>query len=130
MHALGHLSALTYLFLVIVPCHEQDSKAQITALHLIIGTLQRMSIFGVENRDTLTHKTTGVKNSYFVVVCSVFCYCPSLFIHLAFIVNDITSVFVQYSAKLLKKPDQCRAVYACSHLFWTDDQDGIMDGER
>ncbi|GJN22990.1 hypothetical protein PR202_gb10603 [Eleusine coracana subsp. coracana] len=37
---------------------------------------------------------------------------------------------IAYSAKLLKKPDQCRAVYACSHLFWTDDQDGIMDGER
>uniref|UniRef100_A0A1D1YWX6 Vacuolar protein sorting-associated protein 35 n=1 Tax=Anthurium amnicola TaxID=1678845 RepID=A0A1D1YWX6_9ARAE len=71
-----------------------DSKAQITAIHLIIGTLQRMNIFGVENRDTLTHKATG------------------------------------YSAKLLKKPDQCRAVYACSHLFWVDDQDGIKDGER
>lgn len=71
-----------------------DSKAQVTAIHLIIGTLQRMSIFGVENRDTLTHKATG------------------------------------YSAKLLKKPDQCRAVYACSHLFWVDDQDGIKDGER
>jgi hypothetical protein len=40
--------------------HKQDSKAQITAIHLIIGTLQRMNIFGVENRDTLTHKTTGV----------------------------------------------------------------------
>ncbi|XP_020086442.1 vacuolar protein sorting-associated protein 35B-like [Ananas comosus] len=71
-----------------------DSKAQVTAIHLIIGTLQRMNIFGVENRDTLTHKTTG------------------------------------YSAKLLKKPDQCRAVYACSHLFWIDDQDGTKDGER
>nr|CAD1841817.1 unnamed protein product [Ananas comosus var. bracteatus] len=71
-----------------------DSKAQVTAIHLIIGTLQRMNVFGVENRDTLTHKTTG------------------------------------YSAKLLKKPDQCRAVYACSHLFWVDDQDGIKDGER
>ncbi|PWA86560.1 VPS35-A-like protein [Artemisia annua] len=71
-----------------------DSKAQVTALYLIIGTLQRMHIFGVENRDTLTHKATG------------------------------------YSAKLLKKPDQCRAVYACSHLFWVDDQDGIKDGER
>nr|AFK39597.1 unknown [Lotus japonicus] len=53
-----------------------------------------MNVFGVENRDTLTHKATG------------------------------------YSAKLLKKPDQCRAVYACSHLFWVDDQDGIKDGER
>ncbi|GFP95241.1 vacuolar protein sorting-associated protein 35b [Phtheirospermum japonicum] len=71
-----------------------DSKAQVTAIHLVIGTLQRMNVFGVENRDTLTHKATG------------------------------------YSAKLLKKPDQCRAVYACSHLFWVDDQDGIKDGER
>ncbi|KAJ3705531.1 hypothetical protein LUZ61_009236 [Rhynchospora tenuis] len=71
-----------------------DSKAQVTAIHLIIGTLQRMNIFGVENRDTLTHKATG------------------------------------YSAKLLKKPDQCRAVYACSHLFWVEDQDGVKDGER
>ncbi|GAB2287640.1 Vacuolar protein sorting-associated protein 35B [Dionaea muscipula] len=71
-----------------------DSKAQLTAIHLIIGTLQRMNVFGIENRDTLTHKATG------------------------------------YSAKLLKKPDQCRAVYACSHLFWVDDQDGIKDGER
>lgn len=41
-----------------------------------------------------------------------------------------SSIFSQYSAKLLKKPDQCRAVYACSHLFWVDDQDGIKDGER
>ncbi|KAL5557482.1 hypothetical protein UlMin_039718 [Ulmus minor] len=71
-----------------------DSKAQITALHLIIGTLQRMHVFGVENRDTLTHKATG------------------------------------YSAKLLKKPDQCRAVYACAHLFWVDDQENTKDGER
>ncbi|CAI0392828.1 unnamed protein product, partial [Linum tenue] len=71
-----------------------DSKAQVTALHLIIGTLQRMHVFGVENRDTLTHKATG------------------------------------YSAKLLKKPDQCRAVYGCAHLFWVDDQDNLKDGER
>ncbi|XP_055826058.1 vacuolar protein sorting-associated protein 35A-like [Solanum dulcamara] len=71
-----------------------DSKAQVTAIQLIIGTLQRMHIFGVENRDTLTHKATG------------------------------------YSAKLLKKPDQCKAVYSCSHLFWVDDQDSSKDGER
>ncbi|XWS20931.1 hypothetical protein CRYUN_Cryun30bG0011700 [Craigia yunnanensis] len=71
-----------------------DSKAQVTAIRLIIGTLQRMNVFGVESRDTLTHKAAG------------------------------------YSARLLKKPDQCRAVYACSHLFWVDDQDDIKDGER
>ncbi|KAL7143716.1 hypothetical protein ABFS83_08G210800 [Erythranthe nasuta] len=71
-----------------------DSKAQVTSIHLIIGTLQRMHVFGVENRDALTHKATG------------------------------------YSAKLLKKPDQCRAVYACSHMFWLDEHDSIRDGER
>ncbi|CDY39067.1 BnaA02g17560D [Brassica napus] len=71
-----------------------DSKAQVTAIHLIVRTLQRINVFGVENRDTLTHKATG------------------------------------YSARLLKKPDQCRAVYACSHLFSVDDLDGIKDGER
>ncbi|PPD72791.1 hypothetical protein GOBAR_DD30308 [Gossypium barbadense] len=37
---------------------------------------------------------------------------------------------IAYSARLLKKADQCRAIYACSHLFWVDDQDGIKDGER
>lgn len=31
-----------------------------TAIHLMIGTLQRMNVFGIENRDTLTHKATGV----------------------------------------------------------------------
>ncbi|CAM6128426.1 unnamed protein product [Calypogeia fissa] len=71
-----------------------DSKAEVTAIHLIIGTLQRTHVFGVENRDTLTHKATG------------------------------------YSAKLLKKPDQCRAVFACSHLFWVEDEGGVKDGER
>ncbi|XP_023538998.1 vacuolar protein sorting-associated protein 35A-like [Cucurbita pepo subsp. pepo] len=71
-----------------------DSKAQVTALHLIIGTLQKMHVFGVENRETLTHKATG------------------------------------YSAKLLKKADQCRAVYACSNLFWLDDHENMKDGER
>ncbi|KAF8099822.1 hypothetical protein N665_0237s0073 [Sinapis alba] len=71
-----------------------DSKAQVTALRLIIGTLQRMRVFNVENRDTLTHKATG------------------------------------YSAKLLKKPDQCRAVYECAHLYWDEEGENLKDGER
>ena len=28
----------------------------------------------------------------------------------------------QYAAKLLKKPDQCRMVTLCSHLFWSPDE--------
>ena len=48
---------------------EQDSKAQVTAIHLIIGTLQRMNIFGVENRDTLTHKATGVVLYLVILFC-------------------------------------------------------------
>jgi vacuolar protein sorting-associated protein 35 len=28
----------------------------------------------------------------------------------------------QHCAKLLKKPDQCRAVYQCAHVFWPADE--------
>lgn len=48
----------------------------------------------------------------------------------AIIFTLIFFAILQYSAKLLKKPDQCRAVYACSHLFWVNEQDGVKDGER
>eukprot|EP00735_Rhodelphis_limneticus_P007484 TRINITY_DN2003_c0_g1::TRINITY_DN2003_c0_g1_i1::g.21885::m.21885 TRINITY_DN2003_c0_g1::TRINITY_DN2003_c0_g1_i1::g.21885 ORF type:complete len:790 (+),score=289.63,sp/F4I0P8/VP35B_ARATH/49.30/0.0,Vps35/PF03635.12/1e-271,LOH1CR12/PF10158.4/2,LOH1CR12/PF10158.4/1.4e+02 TRINITY_DN2003_c0_g1_i1:43-2370(+) len=34
----------------------------------------------------------------------------------------------QYSAKQLKKPDQCRGVLQCTHLFWVPD--GFRDGKR
>ena len=70
-----------------------DSKAQVTALQLIIGSLQRCTVFGSENRASLVHKATG------------------------------------YSAKLLKKPDQCRAVYTCAHLFWHDTDETLCDAE-
>ena len=64
-----------------------------SALQLIIGSLQRCTVFGTENRASLVHKATG------------------------------------YSAKLLKKPDQCRAVYTCAHLFWHDTDETLCDAE-
>eukprot|EP00457_Paulinella_chromatophora_P001420 gb/GEZN01001422.1/.p1 GENE.gb/GEZN01001422.1/~~gb/GEZN01001422.1/.p1 ORF type:complete len:813 (-),score=157.46 gb/GEZN01001422.1/:626-2872(-) len=38
----------------------------------------------------------------------------------------------QHSMKLLKKTDQCRAVYSCSHLFWPGDDEapGHRDEKR
>ncbi|CAB1113798.1 unnamed protein product [Ectocarpus sp. CCAP 1310/34] len=38
----------------------------------------------------------------------------------------------QYAAKLLKKPDQCRMVTLCSHLFWSPDEaaPGRRDARR
>ena len=64
-----------------------------SALQLIIGSLQRCTVFGTENRASLVHKATG------------------------------------YSAKLLKKPDQCRAVYTCAHLFWHDTDETLCDAD-
>lgn len=32
--------------------------------------------------------------------------------------DSIASRVTQHGAKLLKKPDQCRAVLSCSHLYW------------
>jgi len=36
-----------------------------------------------------------------------------------------------YSSKLLKKPDQCRAIYMCSHLFWRNNSSNdYKNGKR
>lgn len=34
--------------------------------------------------------------------------------------ETICAKVTQHAAKLLKKPDQCRAILACSHLFWNN----------
>uniref|UniRef100_UPI00358FEED2 vacuolar protein sorting-associated protein 35 n=1 Tax=Myxine glutinosa TaxID=7769 RepID=UPI00358FEED2 len=60
-----------------------DSKAQLAAITLIIGTLERSRCFGEENHEPLRTQ------------CAL------------------------AASKLLKKPDQCRAVTICSHLFWS-----------
>ncbi|TRY52113.1 Vacuolar protein sorting-associated protein 35 [Cryptosporidium tyzzeri] len=33
----------------------------------------------------------------------------------------LAAKLAQYSAKLLRKPDQCRAILMCSHLFWNEE---------
>jgi len=68
--------------LVIYEEQISQSQLQFNIVITIIGTLQRINIFGEENYDTLVTKTA------------------------------------LHSSKLLKKSDQCRAVYMCSHLFW------------
>lgn len=73
-----------------------DSKAQLSAISIITGTIFSLKNPNPENYDTLATKAT------------------------------------QHSAKLLKKPDQCRAVYNCTHLFWagTDDAPLHRDDKR
>ncbi|XP_062482026.1 vacuolar protein sorting-associated protein 35 isoform X2 [Pezoporus occidentalis] len=60
-----------------------DSKAQLAAITLIIGTFERMKCFSEENHEPLRTQ------------CAL------------------------AASKLLKKPDQCRAVSTCAHLFWS-----------
>lgn len=60
-----------------------DSKAQLAAITLIIGTFERMRCFSEENHEPLRTQ------------CAL------------------------AASKLLKKPDQCRAVSICAHLFWS-----------
>uniref|UniRef100_A0A8B9HFI4 Vacuolar protein sorting-associated protein 35 n=1 Tax=Astyanax mexicanus TaxID=7994 RepID=A0A8B9HFI4_ASTMX len=76
-----------------------DSKAQLAAITLIIGTFERMRCFSEENHEPLRTQ------------CAL------------------------AASKLLKKPDQCRAVSICAHLFWSGrntDKNGeeIRDGKR
>ena len=60
-----------------------DSKAQLAAITLIIGSLEQMTCFSEENHNPLRTQ------------CAL------------------------AASKLLKKPDQCRGVQVCCHLFWS-----------
>ncbi|XP_050301165.1 vacuolar protein sorting-associated protein 35 isoform X3 [Anthonomus grandis grandis] len=76
-----------------------DSKAQLAAITLIVGTLEQMSCFSEENSDPLRTQ------------CAL------------------------AASKLLKKPDQCRGVATCSHLFWSgkslaSNREETHDGKR
>lgn len=76
-----------------------DSKAQLSAITLIMGTVEQTSCFGEENHEPLRTQ------------CAL------------------------AASKLLKKPDQCRGVGLCSHLFWsgkTQESGGeeMHDGKR
>lgn len=74
-----------------------DSKAQLAAITLIIGTIKQMSCFGEENHEPLRTQ------------CAL------------------------AASKLLKKPDQCRGITTCAHLFWSGlQQDGseLRDAKR
>jgi len=77
--------------LVVYEEEVSDSRAQVSAMNLIIGALRSCRCITQENRDSLVHKCAG------------------------------------YSSRLLKKADQCRAAYVCSHLFWTED---VKDSEN
>ncbi|XP_014246771.1 vacuolar protein sorting-associated protein 35 isoform X2 [Cimex lectularius] len=74
-----------------------DSKSQLGAITLLVGSFERMSCFSQEN-------TEPVRNQ-----CAL------------------------AASKLLKKPDQCRAVSTAAHLFWsgkTSDGKQLQDGKR
>ena len=77
---------LNYYFFKAFAIYEDeisDSKAQLAAITLIIGTFEKTSCFTEENHEPLRTQ------------CAL------------------------AASKLLKKPDQCRGVSVCSHLFWS-----------
>ncbi len=84
------ISECLYIFTCVCPkafsLYEDeisDSKAQLAAITLIIGTFERTRCFSEENHEPLRTQ------------CAL------------------------AASKLLKKPDQCRAVSICAHLFWS-----------
>jgi vacuolar protein sorting-associated protein 35 len=44
--------------------------------------------------------------------------------------ETLTTKTALYAARLLKKPDQCRAVYMVSHLFWAPGSEQKKDDKR
>ena len=90
---LCHWNKYSIIYLQAFSLYEDeisDSRAQLSAINLIIATFQQIGCFSEENHEPLRTK------------CAL------------------------AASKLLKKPDQCRAVAACSHLFWS----GKVNGEE
>lgn len=80
------LHAISYEFvkeaLLLYEAEVTDSRMQVSALTLLIGTLLNCLHFPAEDYETLVTKVA------------------------------------QHCNKLIKKPDQCRMISLCSHLFW------------
>ncbi|BES91758.1 vacuolar protein sorting [Nesidiocoris tenuis] len=74
-----------------------DSKSQLGAITLLVGTFERLSCFSQENTEPVRTQ------------CAL------------------------AASKLLKKPDQCRAVCTSAHLFWSSKSaqgQELQDGKR
>ncbi|KAL1115285.1 hypothetical protein AAG570_007316 [Ranatra chinensis] len=74
-----------------------DSKSQLGAITLIVGTFERLACFSEENSEPV------------MTQCAL------------------------AASKLLKKPDQCRGVCVCAHLFWSGKSQAgqeLKDGKR
>ncbi|EEB19086.1 vacuolar protein sorting, putative [Pediculus humanus corporis] len=74
-----------------------DSKAQLAAMTLMVGTFEQLSCWTEENAEPVRTQ------------CAL------------------------AASKLLKKPDQCRGVATCAHLFWSGKKlngEEMRDGKR
>lgn len=125
-------------------------------VHETIGVLSphypelalRLFVYGAQVADTLEFEAIA----YEFVAQAIICYEEQLsdskaqFLAMNYIVAALQNFTVfakenydtlinqaaNHGAKLLKKTDQCRAVYNCSHLFWpgTDENPGHRDEKR
>lgn len=81
----AHLEVMTYEFyeqaFVIYEESIPDSRAQVTALQSIIGSLVRCNVLGPDNRDALVHKAIGycAKLLKKTDQCRAICLCSHLF---------------------------------------------------
>ncbi|OIW20069.1 hypothetical protein TanjilG_00444 [Lupinus angustifolius] len=111
IETLAGVPAPELALLLYLQCAE-GSRAQMTALHLIIGTLQRMHIFVVENMDTSTHKPT-----WMLIFTSLLN--PNL----------VPFHWIVFN-KAFKKARSMQCCLCMLNLFWVDDHDNMKDGER
>jgi Vacuolar protein sorting-associated protein 35 len=119
-----------------------DSKAEVAALHSIIGALHACRIFDGDSRGGAASSNNHTQHNVPVTSCFRACICkaspagsrcgPSAAAggctaHCWQRVRTLGSEpysgalahkATGFSAKLLKRGDQCRAVLACAHLFW------------
>ena len=113
-----------------------DSKAQFAAIIGMVASLQTFAALSAENWDTLVTKSTQAAaqrtpqpRTAAQPLPLLLLTCPRSMCRMPLCALCRAT---QHCAKLLKKPDQCRAVYQCAHVFWPldDKQAGFRDEKR
>lgn len=108
------------LWLVAAAAADQVCMAQGGGFEPICFEFLTQALMCFEEEVTETMKQYNAVFTFVGTLTKLSCLEPENF-------DTISQKITQHAARLLKKPLQCRAVAACSHLFWCESR---RDGKR
>lgn len=103
------------------PGKKKNCKPRFLTKHNNVCTRQAFILYEDELTDSKAQVRALVSMAGTLLSCEGFDHADY---------DSLATKTAQYAAKLLKKPDQCRMVTLCSHLFWAPDEVCMCDNSR